>query len=150
MAKILKNVANAKKVVWTSVWKKLSFLHNINYSHSICHYLLQCKNYADISSFYHQFSVSFSKGNSNLFLVLIQLNISEDYHSCSSLELDNHNTNSPAIFLLHLDQSLARAVFSSIPYFLLIALLWKSMLSSFHLTTHNINNKEVPRALMLL
>lgn len=41
-------------------------------------------------------------------------------------------------------------VSSMVPYFLVIALLWKSMLSVCHLTTHNINHKEIPKPLMLL
>lgn len=137
-----------QKISVNFFFKKLSHLHNINYSHSICFYLLQCKKDTDVSSFYHQFSVSF------LYLVLthlyLELNICEDYHSCSSRELVKHSTNIPAIFLLHLDQSLARPVSSMVFYFLLIALVWKSMLSVCHFTTHDINHEEVPRALMLL
>lgn len=121
MATILKNVANAKKQSELHFQKSyviyiILILHNINYSHSICYHLQQCKNYADISSFYCQFSVSFLKRQLKSVVVFDpELNISEGYHSCSSLELDNHSTNSHAIFLSHLDQSLARAVFFEHP-----------------------------------
>lgn len=152
MARILKNVVNAKN--------QSEFLFQKSYLIYIAVIILTqfpsspavqklCRYIQFLSSVFCAF---LKKATQKLFLVLIHLylNVCKDYHSCTSRELVKHSTNILAIFLLHLDQSPARPVSSMVLYFLLIALVWKSMLSVCHLTTHNINHKEVPRALMLL
>ena len=87
-----------------------------------CFHLLQCKNYADISSFYHHFSLSFSKRHLKmvfqvLYYLYLKLNICWNYHRSSSRELVNHSGNIPAMSLLHLNQSHTRPVSSMVSYF---------------------------------